>query len=165
MVVIVCGVSGAGKTTVGKLLAQKLVWQFYDADSFHSAANIEKMKNGIPLTDEDRQPWLERLRQRIQQCLDASENCILACSALKRAYRDHLRVNEQVKLVFLRASRARISEHLQQRRGHFMNPALLDSQFKDLEEPKPEEDICVIDIEGTADDVAELIETRMRLHA
>jgi gluconokinase len=164
VVVIVCGVSGAGKTTVGKLLAQKLGWQFYDADNFHSAANVEKMKNGIPLTDEDRQPWLETLRQRIQQCLDESENCILACSALKRAYRDHLRVNEEVKLVFLRASRARISEHLQQRRGHFMNPALLDSQFKDLEEPKPGEDICVVDIEGTVGDVAELIQTKLRLH-
>src|SRR5438046_7903386 len=117
------------------------------------------------MIDVDRHPWLARQRQWIQQCLDASENCILACSALKRAYRDHLRVNEQVKLVFLRASRARISEHLQQRRGHFMDPALLDSQFKDLEEPKPEEDICVIDIEGTAGDVAELIQTKMRLHA
>jgi gluconokinase len=165
VVVIVCGVSGAGKTTVGELLAQKLGWQFYDADNFHSAANVEKMKNGIPLTDEDRQPWLETLRQRIQQCLDESENCILACSALKRAYRDHLRVNEEVKFVFLRASRARISDQLQQRHGHFMNPELLDSQFKDLEEPKPEEDICVIDIEGTAGDVAELIQTKMRLHA
>lgn len=163
MVAIVCGVAGAGKTTVGKLLAQKLGWQFYDADNFHSAANVEKMKNGIPLTDEDRQPWLDRLRQVIEQCLAASANSILACSALKKRYRDRLRVNEEVKFVFLRASRARISEQLQQRHGHFMNPALLDTQFKDLEEPKPEENVCVVDVEGTARDVVELIKTKMQL--
>jgi gluconokinase len=163
VVLIVCGVAGAGKTTVGKLLAQDLGWQFYDADSFHSAANIEKMKNGIPLTDEDRQPWLERLAQQIKQFAATSENSILACSALKKRYRDRLRVSEDVRFVFLGANRARIDEQLRRRRGHFLDRGLLDSQFEDLEEPKPEEDVCVVDVEDTARDVVELIKTQMQL--
>jgi len=104
--IIVFGVSGAGKTTVGKLLAQELGWQFLEADDFHSAANIEKMRGGRPLTDEDRWPWLDRLREQIEQLLSAGENAVLACSALKRAYRDRLRVSDEVKFVFLRGDYA-----------------------------------------------------------
>jgi gluconokinase len=94
-------VSGVGKTTIGQLLAQELEWKFYDADDFHSPANIAKMKNGVPLTDEDRQPWLGTLRELIEQCLVAGKECCPCCSALKKAYRDYLRVNDGVKFVFL----------------------------------------------------------------
>jgi len=102
VIVIVFGVSGAGKTTVGKLLARAFGWHFLEADDFHPAANVEKMRSAQPLTDEDRWPWLERLRDQIECSLAAGENAVLACSALKRRYRDCLRVNSDVKFVFLR---------------------------------------------------------------
>ena len=102
MIVIIFGVSGAGKTTVGKLLASELGWRFIEADDFHPATNMEKMRIGHPLTDKDRWPWLERLRQQIVRSLAAGQNAVLACSALKRAYRDRLRVSDAVKFVFLR---------------------------------------------------------------
>ncbi len=102
MIVIVFGVSGAGKTTVSKLLAQELGWPFYEADDFHSGVNIDKLRRGIPLTDEDRWPWLDSLRQLIKRSLEAGENAVLACSALKRVYRERLRVSNEVKFVFLR---------------------------------------------------------------
>src|SRR5919108_1088774 len=105
MVVIVWGVAGVGKTTVGKLLADELGWKFIEADDFHPAANIEKMKRGEPLTDKDRQPWLQSLRERIEQSLSAGENAVVACSALKKKYRDLLRANADVKFIFLRGSR------------------------------------------------------------
>src|SRR5438046_8028087 len=102
MVGIIFGVSGAGKTTVGQLLAEDLGWRVDEADDFHSQANIDKMRQGVPLTNEDRWPWLESLRQLIKRCLAADENAVLVCSALKGAYRRHLRVSDNVKLVFLR---------------------------------------------------------------
>jgi len=102
VIVIIFGVSGAGKTTVGKLLASELGWRFIEADDFHPATNMEKMRIGHPLTDKDRWPWLERLRQQIVRSLAAGQNAVLACSALKRAYRDRLRVSDAVKFVFLR---------------------------------------------------------------
>ena len=139
MVVIIFGVSGAGKTTIGQLLAEELGWRFYEADYFHSQANIDKMRQGVPLTDEDRWPWLKNLRELIKRCLAAGENAVLACSALKEAYRRRLRVNADVKLVFLRGDYELIANQLRQRRGHFMNPVLLQSQFADLEEPQPTE--------------------------
>src|SRR6267378_5310860 len=134
MVVVIFGVSGAGKTTIGELLAQELHWKFYDADDFHPQVNIDKMERGEPLTDEDRQPWLQTLREAIERSLAANENAVLACSALKRKYRERLRVNTGVKFVFLDGSRARIAEQLKQRHGHFMSTVLLDSEFADLEE-------------------------------
>jgi gluconokinase len=94
VIVILFGVSGAGKTTIGKLLAQELGWRFYEADDFHSQANIDKLRRGIPLTDKDRWPWLENLRELLQRCVEAGENMVLACSALKRAYRERLRVSD-----------------------------------------------------------------------
>ena len=165
MVIIICGVTGVGKTTTGQLLAQELGWEFYDADDFHSMANIAKMKNGIPLTDEDRQPWLGKLRDLIEQCLVAGENAVLACSALKKAYRDCLRVSDGVKFVFLRGDRRKITEHLQQRHGHFINPALLDSQFKDLEEPQPPEDALSLELGRSPGDLVELIKTKLKLRS
>jgi carbohydrate kinase (thermoresistant glucokinase family) len=163
MVVIVCGVAAVGKTTIGRLLAQELGWKFYDADDFHPTANIEKMKAGSPLTDEDRWPWLDRLRKLIEGCLVAHDNAVVACSALKRAYRDRLRVSEEVQFVFLRASRARVSEHFQGRHGHFMPAGLLDSQFADLEEPQVDEHALVVDVEGLPLAVTRLIKTKLSL--
>jgi gluconokinase len=162
MIVIIWGVAGAGKTTIGKLLAQELHWKFYEADDFHPPANIDKMERGIPLTDEDRQPWLENLREAIKRSLAANENAVLACSALKQKYRELLRVNEEVKFVFLRGDRARIAAQLQHRRGHFMNPELLDSQFADLEEPESSEDSVVFDLGGSPRESVEKIKASLR---
>jgi gluconokinase len=156
-------VSGVGKSTVGELLARDLHWKFYEADDFHPARNIEKMKAGIPLTDEDRRPWLDSLRQLIERCLAAHENAIVACSALKRTYRDRLRVTDEVRIVFLRASRTRVTEQVRRRRGHFMPAELLDSQFADLEEPQPEEHAVTVELEGLPHDVANLIKRKLSL--
>ena len=163
MIVIVFGVSGAGKTTIGKLLAEELGWQFYEADDFHPRANIEKMRSGLPLTDEDRWPWLERLREQIMPSLAAKENAVLACSALKRVYREHLRVSGDVKFVFLRGDYALIERQLRRRRGHFMNPALLQSQFADLEEPQPDEDVLTIDLGRSPQQVVDEIKAKLNL--
>ena len=163
MIVIVFGVSGAGKTTIGKLLAEQLGWQFYEADDFHPRANIDKMRSGVPLTDEDRWPWLERLREQITLSLGAKENAVLACSALKRAYRERLRVNDDVKFVFLRGDYALIERQLRRRRGHFMNPALLQSQFADLEEPQPDEDVLTIDLGRSPQELVDEIKAKLNL--
>jgi len=161
MVVIIWGVSGAGKTKIGELLAQELHWKFYDADDFHPQVNIDKMERGEPLTDEDRQPWLQSLREAITRSLAANENAVLACSALKRKYRELLRVNGDVKFVFLHGSRARIADQLKQRRGHFIDPALLDSQFADLEEPESSEDMLTIELKGEPDELIEQIRQKL----
>ena len=135
-VIVLMGVTGSGKTTVGKLLSKELGWKYYDADDFHPRANVEKMSSGVALNDDDRQPWLETLRNLISQCLERGENAVLGCSALKESYREFLQVNERVKLIYLKGDRDLIKERLNARRGHYMNPALLDSQFETLEEPK-----------------------------
>lgn len=163
MIVIVFGVSGAGKTTIGKLLAKRLGWRFLEADDFHPRANIEKMRSGRPLTDEDRWPWLERLREQISISLASKQDAVLACSALKRAYREHLRVSGEVKFVFLRGDYALIAERLRHRRGHFMNPELLRSQFADLEEPKSDEDVLTIGLGRTPHELVEEIKTKLGL--
>jgi gluconokinase len=135
MVVILMGVTGAGKTTVGQALAEQLHWTFADADDFHSAANIAKMRAGISLTDRDRIPWLASLKQAIAGWLAAKENVVLACSALRSAYRQVLVRSPEVKLVFLRVSRELVAERLAVRQNHYMNPQLIASQFATLEEP------------------------------
>jgi len=162
MVVIIFGVSGAGKTTIGQLLAEELGWQFYEADDFHSQANIDKMHQGTPLTDEDRWPWLENLGELIRRCVAAAENAVLACSVLKEAYRRRLRVNTDAKLVFLRGDYELIANQLRQRRGHFMNPALLQSQFADLEEPLPTEDAVVIELGQSPRELVQEIKGKLR---
>ena len=162
MIVIIWGVAGVGKTTIGELLARELGWKFYDADEFHPAANIEKMNRGEPLTDEDRQPWLKKLRERIEGSFAVNENAVLACSALKTRYRDQLRVNREVKFVFLRAERARILEQLKTRRGHFFDPKLLESQFADLEDPKSEDDSIAVELSKTPAATVEKIEASLR---
>ena len=161
MIIIIFGVSGAGKTTVSNLLARELGWSFLEADDFHPSANIEKMRNGHPLTDEDRWPWLDCLRKQIKQFLSAGENAVLACSALKRAYRDGLRVSDEVKFVFLRGDYALVEKQLRSRHGHFTNAALLQSQFDDLEEPQPDEKVLTIEMGRTPEDIVERIEGKL----
>jgi gluconokinase len=135
MFIVITGVSGAGKTTVGKLLARELGWRFYEGDDFHPGVNVEKMRRGEPLTDADRQPWLDALRALIEAGLQSGENAVLACSALKRSYRARLRVSEEVVFVHLAAAPELIERRLERRTGHFMNPSLMDSQFAALEAP------------------------------
>jgi gluconokinase len=163
VIIIIFGVSGAGKTTIGKLLARELSWHFLEADDFHPAANIKKMRSGHSLTDEDRRPWLERLRQQIERSLAAGENAVLACSALKRAYRDRLRASDEMKFVFLRGDYALVEKQLRSRHGHFMNAALLQSQFDDLEEPQPDENVLTIELGRTPEEIVERIKTKLNL--
>jgi gluconokinase len=163
VIVIIFGVSGAGKTTVGKLLARERGWHFLEADDFHPAANIEKMRSGHPLADKDRWPWLERLRKHIERSLATGENAVLACSALKRAYRDRLRVSDDVRFVFLRGDYALVEKQLRSRHGHFMNAALLQSQFDDLEEPESHEDVLTVQLGGTPEEIVGEINAKLRL--
>jgi gluconokinase len=123
MVIVLMGVAGSGKSTIGAALARQLGWPFRDADEFHPGANIAKMRRGIPLTDDDRRPWLEAIRASIAQYLSARENVIFACSALKQIYRELIEVDaEKVRFVYLKGPPALIAERLAQRRGHFFDP-------------------------------------------
>lgn len=135
--VVLMGVAGSGKTTVGRLLARELGWKFYDADDFHTEANVEKMAGGRPLDDADREPWLEVLGRLVRASLARGECAVLACSALKESYRRRLLLDERVKLFYLKGDYALIRARLDVRRDHFMKPALLGSQFDALEEPEP----------------------------
>jgi gluconokinase len=140
MIVIVMGVSGVGKTTVGKQIAEQLGARFLEGDDYHPKANIAKMSHGEPLTDDDRKPWLERLARELDASRAKGENVVLTCSALRRLYRDILRAgHDDVDFVFLDAEQAVIQKRLDARKGHFMPPSLLDSQFAALERPGPDE--------------------------
>ena len=154
MIVIVMGVVGSGKTTVGRLLAQRLGWEFADADDFHPALNIEKIRNGIPLGDEDRQPWLDRLREAILDWIARGRNVVLACSALKRAYRKTLDAGPEVRFVYLKGSATLIAERLRSRQGHFAGEQILASQLSDLEEP---EGALTVDIAATPEQIVDKI--------
>ena len=165
MIVIIFGVAGAGKTTVGKLLARELGWRFIEADDFHPSGNIEKMRSGHPLNDKDRWPWLERVRQQIERSLSAGENAVLVCSALRRTYRDRLHVSNEIKFVFLRGDHALVEKQLHNRRGHFMNTNLLQSQFDDLEEPQSDENALTIQLGPTPQEIVEEIKTKLNLPA
>ena len=135
MIVIVMGVVGAGKTTIGQLLAEQLSWAFVDADEFHPLANVEKISHGIGLSDQDRAPWLKSLHEAIVQWIAAKRNVVLACSALKRSYRLELAAGPEVKFVYLKGSTRLIRERLRSREGHFASEQILASQFQDLQEP------------------------------
>ena len=137
MVIILCGVSGSGKTTIGTGLSERLGCLFLDGDDFHSETNIKKMSDGVPLTEADRIPWLHTLRGKIEQCLDSGETLVLACSALSRQSRELLRGNsDDVRIVYLQGSKGLISQRLNDRKDHFVGSEMLDSQFDALEEPK-----------------------------
>ncbi|MGB7414767.1 MAG: gluconokinase [Thermosynechococcaceae cyanobacterium] len=136
MIILLMGVSGAGKTSIGQRLATELAWDFYDADDFHPPANIEKMRQGIALQDVDRVPWLKILGHEVAQWLLADRNVVLACSALKAGYRDQLYLDHQaVQLVYLHGTPDLLHQRLQQRHHHFMSSSLLQSQLDSLEEP------------------------------
>jgi gluconokinase len=144
MIIIVMGVSGSGKTTIGTQLAKALHWIFADADDFHPAANIERMQRGIPLTDQDRKPWLSALRSQIGEWLKHDRQAVLACSALKARYRHELLVDPaRMRIVYLKGTYELIAKRLVRRKGHFMRPELLASQFDSLEEP---DDALIVDI-------------------
>ena len=157
--VVVMGVSGAGKSTVGRLIAARLGCPFRDADSFHPKANIEKMSRGEPLTDEDRWPWLRAIAGWIAQRRSAGETGVVTCSALKRAYRDIVthKQSADVRLVYLKGDFDLIEARLKARKGHFMPPGLLRSQFAALEEPRADEHAITVSVDATPEAIAESV--------
>ena len=150
---VVMGVAGSGKTTIGARLARALDIAFVEGDELHPAENVRRMAAGIPLTDDDRRPWLLAIAARLRNAKRAGAGLVVSCSALKRSYRDLLRSEEQadVQVVYLKGTRELIAERMAQRRGHFMPPALLESQFATLEEPAPDEHAWVCDIRQPPD--------------
>ena len=158
---VVMGVSGCGKTRIGAGFAKAIGVPFIEGDDYHSPENVRRMSSGIPLTDEDRAGWLQSLAARIREAKDAGTGLVLACSALKRRYREILRdaaKPERLRFIYLRGTREIIGERLRRRQGHFMPPALLESQFEALEEPAPDEDAWVTDVTGSAEEnVATLV--------
>jgi gluconokinase len=154
------GPAGSGKTTVGELLAAQLGWEFSDGDNFHSPANIEKMSRGIPLTDADRLPWLNSIRDAISQWLAQHKNVIVACSALKRTYRERLLVSPDLKLVYLKGSYQLLRQRLHARKGHYATEQILTSQFADLEEPA---DAFVVDVAYTPEEIVAQIRAHLSL--
>jgi len=161
MVLILIGPMGSGKTAIGKLLAERLGWPFYDADDYHPKENVEKMRTGIALTDEDRRLWLEKLRDIIQRWLKERQNAILACSALKQAYRDILGVDQVlVKTVYLKGSYSLLRKRIEERQHVYMDKNLLRSQLDALEEPK--DGLCV-DISETPEAIVSRIIQNLRL--
>jgi len=162
MILIAMGVSGSGKTTIGEMLAERLSCGFADADSFHSQANKDKMHAGIALTDEDRWPWLKAIRASIEEKLAARETYVYACSALKRAYRDILRNGDKdVTFVYLKGTPAILGERIKTRKGHFFDPALLQSQFDTLEPPGADEAIEA-DIALPKEEIVEKVIAQMK---
>ena len=135
MIILIMGVTGCGKTTIGRLLSVALGWPFHDADDFHSPVNVRKMASGVSLTDEDRGPWLDELRALVSGRNERGENGVLACSALKQSYRRTLSTGANLVVVYLKAEADLIRSRLADRRGHFMPQRLIESQFLDLEEP------------------------------
>jgi gluconokinase len=152
MILIVAGVSGSGKSTVGALLAGRLGWRFADADDFHPAANVAKMRAGVPLTDADRWPWLRAIATWMDERITAGESAVVTCSAIKRAYRDLLLDGRpQARMVFLAPDRETLARRLAARHGHFFPGQLLGSQFADLELPEPDERVDTVVPTGDPD--------------
>ncbi|HVY06877.1 MAG TPA: gluconokinase [Burkholderiales bacterium] len=160
MIVVLMGVSGVGKTTIGQALAERTGWRLYDADEFHSAANIEKMRNGIALQDEDRWPWLDSMHAMLAEKHARNESVLLACSALKQKYRDRLAQGGlPIRWVYLKGSFELIRSRLEARKNHYMKAGLLESQFAALEEPK---DALVADIGEDPAGIADFILGRLQ---
>jgi gluconokinase len=152
------GPAGSGKTVVGELLASQLGWEFADGDTFHSPANIEKMAHGVPLDDNDRIPWLNSIRKAMEQWNAQRRNVVLACSALKRSYRERLQISSGVKLVYLKGTYDLLGKRLHSRKGHYATEQLLASQFADLEEP---EDAITVDVAHSPEEI--VVEIRAQL--
>jgi gluconokinase len=163
MILIVAGVSGSGKTTVGEALARRLAWAFIDGDALHPARDIAKMRSGTPLTDTDRAPWLRAVADRLDAQAGLGRSAIVACSALKRSYRDLLlRGRPTARIAFLQIDRGVVAARLATRRGHFFDPDLLDSQFEDLELPGPAENrVMTVPVTGRPSDLADKIITQL----
>jgi len=162
-VAVVMGVSGSGKTTVATLLAGALGWQYQEGDALHSAANVEKMRQGIPLTDADRAPWLQAIAAVVDGWRARGEHGVLTCSALKRAYREVIvGTRPDVALVYLRGSRTLIAGRMAARTGHYMPPTLLGSQLATLEEPGREEHPVVADVGTTPDAIVRDVVARLK---
>ncbi len=159
MIAIVMGVTGAGKTTIGRALATALGWEFHDGDDLHSEASKRKMHRGIVLDDSDRAPWLNAIRKLIEAMLSDGRNGVVACSALKQSYRDEIVVDpNSVKVIYLKGSSALIAQRLRNRGAHFMNPDLLQSQFDTLEEPH---DAMVVDVSSAPEAIVNEIIARL----
>jgi gluconokinase len=160
MIVAVMGVTGSGKTTVGSLLANRLGWEYADADDFHSSANKDKMHRGIPLTDADRIPWLQAIHDYLAQVEAQRRNLVLACSALKQSYRELLFPGVTARLVYLKGTYELIDERLRTRKGHFADDKIRAAQFADLEEPT---DAVVVDIHPDPERIVDKICRRLNL--
>ena len=162
-ILVIMGVSGSGKTTIGQLLSAELICSFIDGDDFHPSVNIKKMSSGEALTDEDRWPWLEILADKIQEYIQQEQSMVLACSALKKSYREILCVErELVQFIYLKGNYATIVRRMQSRENHFMTKSLLQSQFATLEEP---EDAIVVDISPSPSEILKSIRGLLHLKA
>jgi gluconokinase len=162
-VAVLMGVSGSGKTTIARGVAERQGWVLIEGDSFHPPANVAKMHAGTPLTDEDRWPWLQAIAREIDAMRTQGQSAVVACSALKRAYRDILIGDRSnVVLVYLRGSKALIADRLVARKDHFMPPALLDSQFATLEEPSEDENALVVSIAGPVDAIVDEVVRQLK---
>ena len=158
------GVSGSGKSTIAEALAGRIGWRCEDGDKFHPASNVAKMSAGQPLTDEDRWPWLKAIADEIDRLCGKKQHAVFACSALKRAYREVLvHGRNDVRIVFLYGTQQLIADRLSQRKGHFMPADLLDSQFRTLEPPKPDEGAITVSIDGSVDTIVDNIVRQLKL--
>lgn len=161
---IVMGVSGSGKTTIADKLAERLGWACEDGDKYHPKSNVEKMSAGHPLTDEDRWPWLQAIADKIDQICKAGEHAVVACSALKRTYRDVLvHGRDDIRIVYLDGTQQLIAGRLAARKGHFMPPGLLDSQFKTLQPPGSDENAIAVSIDASVSAIVDDIVGKLRL--
>jgi gluconokinase len=161
---ILMGVSGSGKTTIGEQLAARIGWRYEDADTFHPPSNVAKMSAGQPLTDEDRWPWLRAIADEIDRAVAAGERIVIGCSALRRVYRDVLvHGRSDIRIVYLDGTQDLIAGRLGARKGHFMPPGLLTSQFKTLEPPTPDEHAVTVSIGAAAETIVDDILRQLKL--